>query len=537
MTTKNVTKKTTNTTKNKTKSATKSTAKSAAYNSRNTTKNNPNPAGKKKKRRRRRKKKTGLVVMIATGVVFAGALAAYSGIAIYYNKHFFPNSTVNGEDVSGKSLEDARQVIATSDAVYKLDVVTRTGVTYSLSGDDFGYEKKTSANVDEFLDKQTGFAWPSQVKKKHDYKIEVETSYDEDALNVVVDSLACFDAEKQVAPTNATIEKSGGEIYVVEETKGDTLIKDVAVSKIIEAVSEGATSVVLTDDCYVAPKITSTSSEITEVMDKVKLYSEVEITYTIGEEEEVLTSDEITKWINVEDTNGDKVMEVTLNENGPVDFVQSLASKYNTYADKRKFKTSKGDVIEIGGGDYGWIVDKQGECKKIIEDIKAGKSVTREPVFEQRAKAFGENDIGNTYVEVDYSNQHMYYYKEGKLVFESDVVTGNINRNNGSPDGVFKIAYKKSPATLVGEGYSSDVSYFMVFAYNVGFHDATWRGSFGGQIYKSNGSHGCVNMPLSGAKELYQILETETPVVAYYREPVKLTAENAKISNAYSYAG
>ena len=36
-------------------------------------------------------------------------------------------------------------------------------------------------------------------------------------------------------------------------------------------------------------------------------------------------------------------------------YVQQLASKYNTFGRKRSFKTSSGDTIEIGGGDYGWV--------------------------------------------------------------------------------------------------------------------------------------------------------------------------------------
>ena len=147
----------------------------------------------------------------------------------------------------------------------------------------------------------------------------------------------------------------------------------------------------------------------------------------------------------------------------------------------------------------------------------------------------GLDDIGDTYVEIDYTNQHLYYYENGKAVLDSDCVTGNINRGNGSPDGVFKIVYKQSPATLVGEDYESDVTYFMPFAYNVGFHDASWRSKFGGDIYKHSGSHGCVNVPFETAKKLYKKLAVGTPVVAYYRDEVELSSENAKISNAFSY--
>ncbi len=227
---------------------------------------------------------------------------------------------------------------------------------------------------------------------------------------------------------------------------------------------------------------------------------------------------------------------MTLDESKVTGYVQYLASKYNTYGDVRTFKTSLGDKVKIGGGDYGWVIDKEKEKTQLLSEIKSGKTIQREPVFNQTADVKSETyDIGDTYVEVDYTNQHIYFYENGKLKLESDVVTGNVSRNNGSPDGIYKIVYKERDATLVGENYASDVKYFMVFAYNVGFHDASWRNEFGKEIYKDSGSHGCINMPSELAEKLFKILPTGTPVIAYYREPVELTAENAKISNAYSY--
>ena len=89
---------------------------------------------------------------------------------------------------------------------------------------------------------------------------------------------------------------------------------------------------------------------------------------------------------------------------------------------------------------------------------------------------------------------------------------------------------------MKGEDYESDVTYFMPFAYNVGLHDASWRSSFGGSIYKNCGSHGCINLPYDAADTIYKNVELGTPVVAYYREDVKLTSNNAKVSNAYSYS-
>ena len=46
-----------------------------------------------------------------------------------------------------------------------------------------------------------------------------------------------------------------------------------------------------------------------------------------------------------------------------------------------------------------------------------------------------------------------------------------------------------------------------------GMHDASWRGSFGGSIYKYNGSHGCVNMPTGSARKLYNKVSVGTKVI------------------------
>ena len=122
---------------------------------------------------------------------------------------------------------------------------------------------------------------------------------------------------------------------------------------------------------------------------------------------------------------------VSINDTRLTSYVQHLASTYNTYGDVRKFKTSKGDTVKIGGGDYGWVIDKSKEKKELLKDLKGGKPVKREPVYEQRAMQSGLDDIGNTYVEIDYTSQHLWYYKDGSLVTDTGIVSGNISRGNG----------------------------------------------------------------------------------------------------------
>lgn len=114
------------------------------------------------------------------------------------------------------------------------------------------------------------------------------------------------------------------------------------------------------------------------------------------------------------------------------------------------------------------------------------------------------------YIEVAIKKQKLYYYEFDKLVLESDVVTGI---NDKTPYGTFKIINKARNIILRGINYNSFVEYWIDFKdHTFGFHDASWRSEFGGEIYLTNGSHGCVNMPKDKVKELYNLIAIGTPV-------------------------
>lgn len=129
------------------------------------------------------------------------------------------------------------------------------------------------------------------------------------------------------------------------------------------------------------------------------------------------------------------------------------------------------------------------------------------------------DDIGGTYVEVSIADQTMWCYKDYEVVVETPVVTGNPNKGNATPSGsVWAFDCHKSPATLgsyVTQGYSSYVNYWMSFTGNVGIHDSSWRSSYGGDIYLTNGSHGCVNTPYEAAKKIYETVSVGTAVFVY----------------------
>ena len=481
-----------------------------------------------------RKKKAGVLrrsLLSAFAVIAFLVLGIYIFFGIYFRNHFFYQTNIEDVNVSGMTAEDAAEELRSEVKDYLLTMYDRNGNSYQILGASIDYDYQPTGEEEKLINEQKSFLWPGKITKDKKLDVDKSITYDDALLQEEINDLGCLKEDYMKKPTDAFIQMTDNGYDIVPEDQGNYLIKDKLAARVKAAVDAGETEFTFTDDLYEKPEVTSDDEVLTACMDKIQSYFGAEITYDFGEDKEVVDKSVISSWITI-----DENYNVTFDEDKAASYVQSLASKYNTYGDEREFKTSKGDTVTIGGGDYGWVIDKEAELEQLLQEVKNGDVKTREPVYSQTAVSRSKNDIGDTYIEIDYTNQHLWYYEKGELKLDTDIVSGNISRGNGSPDGVYKIVYKKSPAVLKGENYASDVTYFMPFAYNVGIHDAPWRhGKFGGTIYKTSGSHGCINVSEDAATTLYKIVEVDTPVVAYYREKVKLTAENTKISNAYSY--
>lgn len=464
-----------------------------------------------------------ITLFLLLGIYFAGVF--------FFQTHYLPNTTVGSISCGLKSPDYVEEQNSARTSRYSLLVTDRKNTLFVLEGKEFGYKYVQLGEEQQILEKQNAFLWPAALFSPNTYTLSHSVSYDHEQLAYIIEHLGLFKEDYIEPPVDAYIELKKDGYTIVPAVDGNTPIIEQIASEITDAVSTGLDSLTLSSACYSAPAIHSSSSVILEAASTIDTYLNGIITYNIWDVyQEEFGREEIMSAIRI-----DKDFQITLNTAVFDDFAYKLAKAYNTYGDKREFKTSLGDTVIIGGGDYGWVVNKPKEAAEILNNVTSGTPVTREPIWSQTAREAGPNDIGNTYIEVDYTNQHLYYYKEGELVLESDFVSGGMNKGNGSPDGIFDVNYKQRNATLVGENYSSKVDYFIVFAYNVGFHDASWRKTFGGDIYLNKGSHGCINMPIKNAEALYDSVSKGTPIVAYYRTPVELTTENCRISNAFSY--
>ena len=471
--------------------------------------------------------------MVILYIVTIILLVVYFGFTFFFHTHYLPNTTVGNIECGFKTAEYVEEENASQISRYSLLINDRKDTLYVLEGKDFAYSYVNQGEEAAILESQNPFTWPIALFNPSTYSLSYSVSYDEAKLQDIINHLGLFKDDYIEQPVDAYIELKETGYAIVPEVMGNVPIAEQVRQEILSAVQNSATSLTLSSACYVAPKMFSSSEAILSAASTMDTYLKAIITYEFWDTEKIeFGRDKIMSAIRI-----DSDFQVTLDTTVFEKFAQTLASTYNTYGDKREFKTSKGDTVLIGGGDYGWVVDKAKEAAEIHNNILTGAPVTREPIWSQVARESGPNDIGDTYIEVDYTNQHLYYYKEGELVLESDFVSGSMLEGWGSPDGIFDVNYKQRDATLRGETYESAVDYFIVFAYNVGFHDASWRkkAEFGGDTYMDDGSHGCINMPLDAVKELYEKVSKETPIVAYYREPVVLSSYNCQVANAFSY--
>ena len=109
----------------------------------------------------------------------------------------------------------------------------------------------------------------------------------------------------------------------------------------------------------------------------------------------------------------------------------------------------------------------------------------------------------------------VYVYKNGQQVVSSPCVTGCIAKGHGTPTGVYSIFSMDKNRYLNGDGYKSWVNFFVPFNGGIGFHDASWRSTFGGNIYLYSGSHGCINMPYAQVQKLFANVSMGEKVIVY----------------------
>ncbi|MCR5097810.1 MAG: L,D-transpeptidase/peptidoglycan binding protein [Lachnospiraceae bacterium] len=457
-------------------------------------------------------KKLFLGVLIGL-LVLAGI---YVGGCLYFSDHFYLNSTINGVKSSGRSLETVQEAITEAARDYSIDIIDEgRGDTYTIFAEDVDMVTDVaSGEVADILRRQSGMAWPAHIVERTEYETDHVVTMDPKKLKKEIKRLPCVDADDVVMTENARLEFTGERYEVIPEVFGTDIDVDAMTDTVMEKMEALQRSVgLLADQCYVQPVVFSDDEKLNSRADELNQLLAANITFTL-DENVVLDKETQASFIKY-DKKGNPVFD----EEAIRAYVSTLAARVNTFGQPKTIKSSLDKKkITVPGGTYGWKVDEEAETEALLSDLLKGEDVTRELHYTYYANSHGKHDYGDTYVEVNITAQHLWLYKDGELVMDSDVVTGNPNRGNGTHVGAYYVAYKEKDAVLRGDDYATPVTYWMPFHGNEGLHDATWRGVFGGTIYRSNGSHGCVNCPFETAKTIFETIDEGCPVLVYATE-------------------
>lgn len=483
-------------------------------------------AGKKKRRGRRRrnkikkeKKSMGKKPWIIAGSVVGALLLIYLGISAFFIGHFFVNTTINGKDFSGKTAADVEAYLKEQVKGYELTLVELNNETDVIKGSDISLVYKENSDVKDALKKQNPLLWISSFFSRSSSEVSIQVDYDRQVLSEKIQTIKAV-VQEQTEPVSAYPKFDGNSFVVEPEVFGTAVNVEKLTEKIEEYITEFKPQLdMVEEECYKMPEYTSDSPEVQEACDTMNEYCKASITYPMTENV-VVDKALIATWLSY-----DAKMQVTFNEDAVKEWMRQFGSTYDTVGSTRSITTPGGKTVEVSGGTYGWSIDEAAEAQNLINSIKNGEVATREPAYAQTAASHSAQDWGTTYIEVDLSAQYMWYIVNGSVAFEANVVTGLPTPDRATPAGVYSILYTERNATLVGEKdpatgepiYRTPVSYWMPFTYQGhGFHDATWQPSFGGNLYQTLGSHGCVNMSLNEAGTLFGMISAGTPVVLHY---------------------
>ena len=471
-----------------------------------------------KGRRKKNKKSMGKKPWIIAGSIVGGLLVIYLGVAAFFMSHFLINTTVNGKDFSGKTVNDVEEYLKNQVADYELTVLEQNNISDVITGSDISLTYQENSQASDALKAQNQLLWITSLFSKSDTDLTVQVEYDEAALDEKIQNLQAVTAE-QTDPVPAHPEYDGNSFVVADEQYGTKVDMETLTAKIKQYITEFRTSLDMMDEeCYVMPAYTSDSPEVQAACDEMNSYLKASITYPM-DENVVVDKSLISGWLTYDDS-----MQVTFNEDAVKAWMREFGSKYDTAGTTRSITTPTGKTAQVSGGTYGWIVDEATETTNLINSIKNGEVAERQPAYKQTAASHGAQDWGSTYIEVDIAAQHMWYIVDGSVAMETDVVTGLPDGDRDTPTGVYSILYTERDSTLKGAidpatgkpSYETPVAFWMPFTWQGhGFHDATWQSSFGGSRYQTHGSHGCVNMPYSKAEQLFGMISAGTPVIVH----------------------
>ena len=456
-----------------------------------------------------KKQRVGKVLNI---VVFVCAILVFLLVFLlgFLAKDVFSyNTYINGVECSFSSVDGAKNKLEKHMNNATLTFYFADDKEYTCIGSHFEFK----TNVEQINDVLKSQNLEQNASKS--YTLENLFTVNEDKVKEYLSSLAIFKESNIRKPQNAKLEwNNKNQVYIVPEKEGNELSLEDAYNFMLQELKEGKTEIDFKQVTNIEPSILSDDKKLIQQRDEINKIVGTTITYMLYDGSKyVLDSNVMKDWVE-QGEDGYYLIDLETNVSN---FVDKLAEKSQYSLTSTRFNaTGIGEIyIAFGRKTYATI-NKQEEINKIKKQLENYTNAKFEPTYNPLPNYKGIS----TYVELDLSRQRLWMYVNGNCIVETPFVSGNVSSGYATPVGIYYLTYKTTNTKLEGYNrdgskYSSPVSFWMPFNGGIGLHDATWRSNFGGNIYLTNGSHGCINLPYNAAKTIYQNIDTSIPIILY----------------------
>ncbi len=483
----------------------------------------------------------------------------YVLLGFYYMEGFPCFTWINGVYCTGKTVNEVNEELIQSSAYDGVAILDKSGARLFVSAEDAEMSLDYTASLSEAFSSRNPFAWGFYVFKNlyYDYNPTIYINKQK-----VIDRVSNWEIFVEPNDLECKIEKTANG-YDLVNAYVQVPVKEIISEKAYEAMVNRNSVLDLTEmeDCYKILDLTRDQKQKVDFFSKLEKIQNMDITYIASGEPVSLNSGKASDFIltkkDLEGALSEQVNakkpgsglflidgkecklseddEITIYEGVAVDkdgnpivseskiyaFLKSVADSHSTSWMMKRYRDGESAEVIINNNSKGLgsIYDISSEFEYLKSQISLGVPVleTRQLQLSKDATTYNADEqLGSTYIEVNMGDQILRYYVDGKLNMEMPVVTGNINRGRGTPTGIYPVYNKRYHTYLRGVDYVSYVNYWLGVHKGVGIHDANWRSKFGEEIYKSDGSHGCINCPEESVSILWEVVEVGTPVILYY---------------------
>ena len=483
--------------------------------------------------------------------------AVYLLLGEYYSTGFSCATWINGVYCTGKSVQEVNNELVSQHIYPGITVYGPDDTSIFISASAINHKFDYTDSLTKALREQNSYAWGFNVFKTLTANYEPKVTYNEAELRRLLLKWDIFFGDEDI---KVEILKGDNGYYLYNGLEGIPNRENI-VKAVTEAVDNLQISIDLTtsEDNFTNMPLSSRDEETMRVFSQIDALQNCNLSYDLAGKSIYVTPDAVSGFILTEDILDDALAEqvsknndyeghfiaggkeielidgytvfkgFVLDKNGNVilsekkmhDYFAEIADEYDTKWLMQEYRQGLANQIAISNNrkGNGALFDMTSAFDSFRSAYLNGTYSNADVLsvgLNKDVKIYDASKLGNTYIEVNMKDQMLYYYVDGKLNMDMPVVTGNINRSRGTPTGIYNVYNKRYHTYLRGVGYVSYVNYWLGVDKGVGIHDANWRDEFGEEIYKRDGSHGCINCPEEKVSKLWEVVDVGTPVVLYY---------------------